>query len=856
MWKVAIRGILAKKFRVVLTSIAIVLGVAFMAGTLILSDTITRTFDTLAVQVNQGLSATVRAPAAFKAEGRQQRNFIDASLIDVVRKVPGVQEASLDISSSDVEGANAYILDRSGKSITKTSGAPGLAFAWDPNATLRAVHLVAGRAPSQPNDVVIDKHSADTGHFVVGDEVRIAVSSTHGSSALYRLSGIVKFGSVDSPLGATLSFFTLNTAERLLTAPGKVTSIDVAAAPGVTQPALVARLRSALAGQSNIEVISGQTAVAEQQNNFKTFLTFIKTFLLIFAIIALVVGSFVIYNTFSITIAQRTREMALLRAIGATRRQLLASVFLEALATGVVASVLGVGGGILLATGLKSLLGAIGFDIPAGGTVITMGTILTAGVTGIVVTVLASVFPALRASRVPPIAAIRDVAIESTKLSRKRLVTGLLITLVGVLSLLRGLFGGGGNGGAKVGFGALLVFFGVAVLGPVFARPVARVIGAPLPRLRGVTGNLARENAMRNPKRTASTAAALMIGVGLVGFVTIFAASATASVNQAIDQSMKADYIVNVSGFNATLPPSLETQIAAVPGVARAVGLKVGAVKIDGGVEPQVQATDLTIVDQLFDLQVKQGSLATMGPTGLAIDKKVATSRHWKLGTRVPVQFALTGHKTFTVEAIYSQPAFGSYVISLPAYQQNFTDQSDASVFVQLKPGVNPIAARPAIEKVVKQYPQGSLQNRAQFKAAQAKQIDQLLHLIYALLLMAIIIAVFGIGVTLALSIFERTREIGLLRAVGMSRSQVRSTVRWESVIIALFGTLLGLVIGVFFGWALVHALADQGLNRLSLPPGRLIILVVLGAVVGVLAAWWPARRAAKLDILDAIATE
>jgi putative ABC transport system permease protein len=518
--------------------------------------------------------------------------------------------------------------------------------------------------------------------------------------------------------------------------------------------------------------------------------------------------------------------------------------------------VIGVLGGVLLAEGLKALLGAIGFDIPAGGTVVTVGTVLTAGLTGLVVTVVASILPALRASRVPPIAAIRDVAVESTKLSRRRLVIGLLVTALGVASLLRGLFGGGGNTGAKVAIGALLVFFGVAVLGPVFARPAARIIGAPLPRVRGVTGNLARENAMRNPKRTASTAAALMIGVGLVGFVTIFASSATASVNQAIDQSMKADYIVNVQGFNTTLPPRVETEIAAVPGVARAVGLKVGAIKIDGSVEPQVQATDLTIVDQLFDLQVKQGSLARMDATGLAIDKKVAKSRHWHLGSRVPMQFALTGKTTFTVEAIYSQPAFGSYVISLPAYQKNFADQADVSVFVKLAPGVDPAKVRPAIEAVLKRYPQGQLQNRAEFKASQAKQIDQLLNLIYALLFMAIIIAVFGIGVTLALSIFERTREIGLLRAVGMSRSQVRTTVRWESVIIALFGTFLGLIIGVFFGWALVKALADQGLNRLSLPPGRLIVLVVLGAIVGVFAAWWPARRAAKLDILDAIATE
>jgi putative ABC transport system permease protein len=847
--KVAIRGILAKKLRVALTSIAIVLGVAFMAGTLVLSDTITHTFDTLAVQVNTGLSATVRAKAAFKSEGQQQRNWIDASLIDTVRTVPGVDTASL-----DTQGL-AFIVGKDGKAITKTNGAPGLGFAWDPNAALRAVHLVAGDAPKHPNDVVIDKHSADTGHFKIGDQVRVVVASAAGGSNLYRLTGIVKFGTVDSPLGATLAFFTQPTAQRLLTAPGKVTSIDVAAKPGTSQAVLAQRLRAALRGQKGIEVITGTAAVKEQQDNFQQFIKFIKTFLLVFAIIALLVGSFVIYNTFSITIAQRTREMALLRSIGANRGQILGSVALEALATGLVASVVGVVGGIGLAIGLKALLAGIGFDIPAGGAVITPGTILTAGLTGVIITMLAAMWPAVRASRVPPIAAIRDVAVESTQLSKRRLVIGLLVTLLGVVSLLRGLFGGGSNALPKVGGGALLVFIGFTILGPVFARPAARLIGSPLPKLRGVTGRLARENAMRNPKRTSATAAALMIGVGLVGFVTVFAASATASVNHAIDESMKADYIVNVGGFGTTLPPSIEKELGAVPGIERATGLKIGPGKVDGSVQ-QLQATDLKIVDSLFDLQVKQGSLAAMNDHGLAVDKKVASTKGWKLGSKVPMQFTLTGHTTFTIQAIYSQPAFGSYVISLPAYKENFADQSDISVFVKAKPGVSATSVRPALDAVMKKYPQGKLENRAEFKADQKKQIDQLLNLIYALLVMAIIIALFGIGVTLALSIYERTREIGLLRAVGMSRAQVRTTVRWESVIIALFGTFLGLIIGIFFGWALVKALADQGLNRLALPPGRLIVLVILGAFVGTAAAWWPARRAAKLDVLEAIATE
>ncbi|HVN49951.1 MAG TPA: ABC transporter permease, partial [Acidimicrobiales bacterium] len=359
----------------------------------------------------------------------------------------------------------------------------------------------------------------------------------------------------------------------------------------------------------------------------------------------------------------------------------------------------------------------------------------------------------------------------------------------------------------------------------------------------------------RNPKRTSSTAAALMIGVGLVGFVTIFAASAQASVDHVIDSEMKADYIVNTSGPGSTLPPVAAERIGEVPGVAISSGLRTGAMKFDGSVE-QVEAIDPAVVGELFDVGVTKGSLADLGTDGLAVYEQTAKDKGWTIGSKVPVRYARTGPSTLTVRAIYDQQALaGSYVISLADYERNFTDQSDSIVMIKAEPG-QAGAVRSGIEKVLKQFPNGKLQDRAQFKAAQAKQIDQVLNLIYALLLIAIIIAVFGIGNTLALSILERTHEIGLLRAVGMTRSQVRSTVRWEAVIVALFGTFLGLLVGVFFGWVLVRALADEGISRLALPLGPLVVLVVLGALVGTLAAWLPARRAAKLDILRAVGTE
>ncbi len=637
MLRVALKGVAARKLRLFLTSIAIVLGVAFMTGTFVLSDTITRTFDNLVLTVNHGLAAEVRGPAQFKdRQGNQQRNRIDASLLSIVRSVPGVRDAEVSVSGFGI------IVDKHGKGLNaQGNGPPPLAFAWNPSPVLSPIHLVAGGPPLAADEVVIDKRSADRAHFHVGDRVRVVTVASRGTSALYRIAGIGKFGSADSAAGASLVFFTAPVAEALLASPGKVDAIDVAAQSGVSSDTLVKRIGDALHGHRGVEVVAGSTVVHEQQNNFQNLAKFFKVFLLIFAIVALVVGSFVIYNTFSITVAQRLRENALLRAIGVSRLQVTTLILVEAFLTGLVASLLGLGAGILLASGLKGLLALLGVDIPAGGTVLASRTIIVSLLVGTLVTVVASLMPALRASRVPPVAAMRDVATEAPTAGRRRIVAGVLVIALGVASLLRGLFGTGAGRGLQVATGALVVFVGVTILGPLVARQAAAVIGAPLPALRGLRGVLARENAMRNPRRTASTASALMIGVGLVGFVTIFAASAKASVNHVIDSEMKADYIVNTSGFGSALPPRIETEIRAVPGVRAAAGLRVGSMKIAGSVK-QVEAVDTPTIDQFFDVGVVKGSLADLRDDGLAIFDDVARTKHWKIGTRVPVQYAKT----------------------------------------------------------------------------------------------------------------------------------------------------------------------------------------------------------------------
>jgi putative ABC transport system permease protein len=473
-------------------------------------------------------------------------------------------------------------------------------------------------------------------------------------------------------------------------------------------------------------------------------------------------------------------------------------------------------------------------------------------VLGMIVTVVAAIAPALRAARIPPIAAMRDASIDRSSTSARRAVIGIVVTLVGIAFLLLGLFGDSGL--LYVGVGMGIVFLGVAILGPTIAAPISGALGIPIQRVKGVTGLIARENAIRNPKRTSATAAALMIGVALVGLITVFAASARTSVNAAIDRSMKADYVITSPGFGqGSIPLEAQRSLAELPEVTSASGIRSGQAKIDGSVT-QLIAADPAKIDSLFDLRTEQGQIADLGPTGIAVLDTTASDNGWKLGETVPITFAQTGRQQFQVEAIYQQSGFTNYVISNDAFEQNYTEQLDYQVYVSTEGGVTPENTA-AIKQVMKAYPGPKVETRDEYKATQAAQINQFLNLVYVLLFFAIIIALFGIANTLGLSIIERRHELGLLRAVGMTRRQLRSSVRWESVIIALLGTILGLIIGVVFAWAMVKALADEGIDKFSVAPAQLLFIVVLAALFGVLAAAWPARRAAKLDVLASISS-
>jgi len=842
------KSLVAHKFRLFATSLAVMLGVAFMAGTLVLTDTIQKTFDDLFSNVYDDTDAVVRAEGAFDSAGIEQRGRLDASLLDTVSDVDGV-----DVAQPDIRGY-AQLVDKDGDAVgDPENGPPTLGGNWIDSEELNGFEISDGSPPSADDEVVIDKKSADDTGYRVGDTAQVLVK---GGPQDVTIAGIAQFGDADSPGGASFVLFTLDAAQRLIAEPDKFDGILVIADDGISPTEIVQRIAPEL--PTGTEAVTGDEVTQESQDEIKQGLSFFNTFMFVFAAIALLVGGFIIFNTFFITVAQRTRENALLRALGAKKRQVLVSVLVEALAVGLIASVVGIGVGVLVAAGLKTLLAAFGFELPGGGIVLTPNTVIISLVAGVGVTLVAAISPARRAGKVPPVAAMREVAVGSTGYgSKQRIIVGSALLVLGGAALGFGLFGSAGSPFLMVGVGVLLVFFGVAALGRTVALPLSRSIGWPLPRLFGIRGRLARENAMRNPRRTAATASAVMIGVGLVAFISIFAASAKASFGTVIDRAFTGDFVItSPAGLAAGgLDPELAASLNELPEVDAAGAIRAGVAEIDGSATQVLAASDEAF--DVVDVDPVAGSSADLGADTIAVFEDVAKDKNLSIGDTVPVVFKDTGAQELTVALIYgeSQPA-GDWLLGTETYEANVDDQYDYQVFVRKADGVDTPTARAAIEEVADGYPGAKVLDQSGYEADQTMFIDQLLGLIYVMLLLAIFIALLGIANTLALSIIERTRELGMMRAVGMTRSQLRSMIRWESVIIAIQGTLLGIVVGVFFGWALVTALSDEGIETFRLPVPTLVVIVVLAAFAGVLAAVWPARRAAKLDVLRAVVTE
>ena len=836
MRKVTIKGLLAHKLRLALTALAIVLGVTFISGTFVLTDTLQNTFTVLFGNIYPKVDFQVRGAAQLGTGANATRNELPESLLATVRGVAGVQAAQGQVTGY------AQFVARDGKAIS-TGGAPTLAVAFDPDQQISPLHLIAGGPPATPDDVVMDAGTAQKYDFAVGDRVRILSA---GPPRTFTITGIAEFGTANNLAGATLAAFTLPVAQAIAQEPGKLDAINVVTAPGASKAAVQQAIARAL--PPGVEVVTGQTVASENTSSVNQALSFFSTALLVFAFISLFVGAFTIYNTFSIIVGQRTRELALLRIVGASRRQVFGSVLAEAAITGLVSSVIGLGLGVLAALGLQALLRGFGVTLPPGSLVFEPRTVLIGLAVGVGVTVLSAIGPARGAVRIPPVAALDDRQSAASASLRRRFIWGTAVAVIGAVLL--------GLGLAKpaiqlVGIGAAALFIGVATLSPALARPLSSVIGRPLPRLLGVAGKLGRENSMRSPRRTAQTAAALMVGLALVSAMAVFGASLSKSATSSADQAISADLIVTATG-SGQLSNSVPATASAVPGVTAS------SVVYQGPFEFQNTLTSLTAVstDHLADtviLRMTAGTPAALAQGELLIDSTTATSKHLSVGDSVHARFARTGPAMLRIGGIYQANALiGSYLVSAAFFGAHYSPQPPGALLLR----TNGAAVDNAVTKALAPYQNLQVQTRAQFEQSQVSTVNQLLGLVYALLGLAVIIALIGIVNTLMLSVFERTREIGLLRAVGMRRRQVRVMIRSEAVILAIFGAIVGIVIGTALGLALVASLRQQGITDTAVPVTSLLIFLLLAALLGLVAASWPARRAARLDVLAAIAAE
>jgi len=851
MLRHTIRGLLARKLRVLLTGVAVMLGVGLVSGTLVLTDTTRAELQQSLTSATEGIDVQVRPdPAALPGAGKGAAGVagVSASLLGRVAAVPGVEHATGAVTGY------AQLLGRDGRPASR--GEP-LGRSIGPSL---AADLTDGHAPAGPSEVVIDQTSADQERFGIGDQVQVVTAS--GSPQVFTVAGIL-----DNPQlrGTTLAGFDLPTAQRLLNREGQLDTIDLQAAGGLDQATLRDRVAAALG--PSVEAVTGRDLAGEQAVDLQDELGSFSTLVLLFGLVALLIGAFIIHNTFSILVAQRTRELALLRCLGASREQVRNSVLVESLLVGAVAAAAGLLFGAAVAAALRALLAstsglrALG-SLPRHAPVLAPRTAVVALAAGTLVTAVSALAPARRATRVPPVAALHEELATPDHQGRwadPRAVVGVLLGLAGVTVVVAGMFADGA--GFYVGGGAVLLLIGLRLAGPLLARQLARVLGLPVTW--ALPGHLARQNAMRNPRRTAAAALTLTIGVGLLSVITILAASTKAAAEAAFDRAdgaNRADLELRVGsgdGIPPPMGPAVATRLRALPELAVVADVQYLPEATVGG-DPGVIGADPASYQQVTAITAGQGSLADLGSDGVAVARRLADTHGWRIGSRVPVELpgGTTVH-TFTVEAIHDGANSLVALLAPAGYQRLGADQSSRFVLCKTAVGVTPAAARAAVDRALADFPTVRVTDRADRRREAVSQIDPALRLYVALIGLTIVIGLFGIVNTLALSVVERVREFGLLRAVGMDLRQVRSMVRWEAVIVTLVGAVLGIATGTFLGWALTRALEDSSSPTMfTLPVAWLALFAVLAAVAGVLAAVLPARRASRVDVLRAVAAE
>lgn len=833
MWRLSLKNVWSRKGRLLLTALAVIAGTAFLSGVFVFTDTMQSSFDSMFADAFKDTDAYVRSSKVIEGEfGEDQRDRIDESLVDVVKAVPGVTQVDPLVQALAAITVKGKVLG--------SDGPPKFGMSWS-TSTASPFTLAEGTAPSA-GSVVIDRGSAKDGDVKVGDSVTVV---TVRGVRNFTVSGIATFAGNDSSLGATWALFDLATAQEFLSGqPGKVDGITVRGDGSASQAELSARITTALANPA-LEVKTGAQITKENQDSVAQVLNIITIAFSVFALISLFVGSFIIYNVFSISAAQRTQENALLRAIGASRRQVTRSMFTEALVVGIGGSLLGCLGGLGLAALILSILQRIGWLANETSLSIQPTGFLITVVVGVLVTVVCAIAPALRAGRVPPLAAMRDVSTDRSDISRTRLIGGIATVVAAVVAVILGL----GGSTTWLGLGAGLMFLSIIVVGPLMAGPSARAVTPLLTKLRPVAGTIAGRNAARSPKRTALTAGALAIVVALFVGVATLGSSAKATTRDLVGKTFASDYTISGVQQGLPLPADLTAELND-SGRFVAMGFAGFPVEVDG------KRRSVTVVEggpatQIMRVPFVAGSFEALDKNSMIITTDEAADRGLAVGSTVTVVLKDGSSHPLKIVGVMDSKLMGRRVVDRTLFDGTGTEIVTGGIMIKTV-GQQP---RSALEAIVDKYPTAKLESRQEFINTQSKQIDGFLNLIYGLLGMSLFIAVIGIVITLLLAVYERRRELGLVRAVGMTRRQVRSSVLWESMITALIGTVLGVVLGIFLGWIIVQALKDSGLNVFALPVSTIVGTVVGALVLAAVASFLPARRAAKADILQAIAT-
>jgi putative ABC transport system permease protein len=856
MLTVALRGLMTRKLRAALTGLAIVLGVAMISGTYVLTDTINNGFNTIFQTQYKNADAIISGKAAFSNGGNGNQIDVPTFPDTVLAKVRALPDVAF--AAGSVQSQNVSLVDSRGKLIS-ASNAPRLGVSLDPKTDMRfnPSKLVAGSWASGPDEVVIDQATAKKKGLGAGDHIGV---QTYGPAHQFRITGVAKYSGNVSLGGVTFAIFDQPTAQRLFRKAGQLDAIQVQSKSGVSSAQLAAEIRPLL--PSTATVRNPKQQVKEDKKDLG-FINVIKYALLAFAGIAVFVGAFVIANTLGITIAQRMREFATLRTIGASRRQVLGSVIVESLVIGLVASLVGLFLGLLLAKGLNALFHAIGIDLPTGTTVFATRTIVVSLLVGTLITLIASLRPARRATRVPPIAAVREGSVlPPSRWARFGPVTALVVLVLAIVLVCIGSLASGLATAPRLlalGLGVLLLFFGVSMNASKVVRPLANVLGWPAREIGGAPGILARDNASRNPARTASTASALMIGLALVTFVALFAQGLRAPFEDAVNKLFVADYAITSNGSFAPISAAAGKSLPGKPGVVVATAIRAGSAKASGTVE-DISAVDANVLQGIrLDWRLGNDTVpGRLGTSGFFSDTDYAKKHHLHAGSPIKLQFPSGKTTTVRLLGTYKKPKggspFGNVIISTKLFDANYPRPQDQMVLINMHGGVND-ANTSLLKHDASGFADAKVQTRDEFKKTFEKPINALLNLLYVLLALSVLVSLLGIVNTLVLTVYERTREIGMLRAVGMTRTQVRMMIRYESIVTALMGAALGIVVGIFLALLITHALSSQGIV-FAVPWLQLVYFVLAAILVGILAAILPARHAARLNVLEALQYE